>query len=278
MMRTIVISAVLPLVAASTCTAQPTLDGSSEDAMSASIETVRASLPTDSLRTAFDTAVVIVAMQDVDLGALFGQALVGVTPDPDRFAREARDRLAGLTGAQVLSLADSITAERAAEQRRQAEAEIEELLQQKADAEAARTQLSRFVVERSRLRVQEGFIRPEIAIDLTVRNGLEAAVSRAYFRGTYQTPGRSVPWVQDSFNYEIPGGIEPGESASWALQPNMFGAWAKAADAPRDAVLTVEVYRLDGADGEALFGGATWDEDDEERLRALQEAIARGGV
>jgi len=61
-----------------------------------------------------------------------------------------------------------------------------------------------------------------------------------------------VPWVEDDFNYQIPGGLEPGEEARWKLSPNMFSDWGKV-DAPPEAVLTVTVLRLDGADGEEML-------------------------
>jgi hypothetical protein len=259
-------------VLAVACAGEPTLDGSSEDALAQSVEVVRSSLPEDR-RAQLDTALLVVGMSGLDLGDLFGQAMAG-TLSADQVVDDVRARLNGRTAEEVIALADSIRSALEQEQRRQAEAEIAELFAKRDSAEQARVRLTSFVVERSRLRIVENFGR-EVRIDLTVRNGLSEAVSRAYFRGTYQSPNRSVPWLREEFNYQIPGGLEPGETASWTLQPNVFsGSWSAAMQAPADAVLTVDVYRLEGADGGPLFGGVTWDKDDEERLAALQAALA----
>lgn len=78
-----------------------------------------------------------------------------------------------------------------------------------------------------------------------------------------------MPWLKDTFNYSIPGGLEPGEEAKWSLAPNMFSDWGRV-EMRADMVLTVRVLRLDGADEEVLFDGQV-DEYDEERLKALIE-------
>lgn len=253
------------------CAPEPAIDTTSEETYEESLATVRASLP-DSLRPRFDSAAVVVAMGDVDLGNLFGQAMAG-TFSEDQILEDAMARFDGLTGRDVIRIGDSIQAARRAERRRQAEAEIRELEAKRDSAESARDRLSAFIVERSRLLIEEGFLGEEIVVELTVSNGLDQAVSRAYFHGTYQSPGRSVPWLQEDFNYSIPGGLEPGETAQWRLKPNRYSEWGQATEAPADAVLTVEPYRLDGADSEPLFGGVRWTEADEERLEALQSSL-----
>src|SRR5690606_7385032 len=107
------------------------------------------------------------------------------------------------------------------------------------------------------------------------KNGTEHAVARAYFEGTIATPGRSVPWLTETFNYSIPGGLESGEEANWALAPNMFSEWGTV-DAPDDAVFTVTVYRLDGADGEPLLTTDGFSERNAKRLAELQEKYQDG--
>jgi len=64
--------------------------------------------------------------------------------------------------------------------------------------------------------------------------------------------------------------VEPGEQVTWQLAPNMFSDWGKA-DPPPDASFTVVVTRLDGADGEPLFGAANFTQDDQDRLDALEK-------
>ena len=92
----------------------------------------------------------------------------------------------------------------------------------------------------------------EPIINITVKNGTKHAISRAYFKGRLHTPGRSIPWVEDTFNYSIAGGLEPGESATWALQANRFSDWGDAPQNRNDMVLDVKVYKLDGANEETI--------------------------
>ena len=99
-------------------------------------------------------------------------------------------------------------------------------------------------------------------------NLAECLLSRAYFTGTLASPNRSVPWIKDDFNYEISGGLEPGEEVTWYLAPNMFSDWGKV-DAPKDAVFTVEVTQLDGPDEEEMYSVNNFGEDEQERLEEL---------
>jgi hypothetical protein len=106
-------------------------------------------------------------------------------------------------------------------------------------------------------------------IRLRVHNGTQYAIRRAYFHARLVTPGRSVPWVDADFNYEIPGGMEPGESAAWGLQPNIFDSdWRHVEDA-QDATFSVTVLKLEGSDGRVLF--PQWTQAEENRLNKLKE-------
>ena len=127
----------------------------------------------------------------------------------------------------------------------------EKLEAEKTEREQARQALSRFEVKQARFyRRNTGFMT-EPVIDLTVHNGTEHAISRAHFKGVVASPERSVPWIEESFNHRIRGGLEPGEEARWRLNPNMFSAWGTRV--PPEAELKVEVVRIDGPDGEALY-------------------------
>lgn len=110
----------------------------------------------------------------------------------------------------------------------------------------------------------------EPLIELIVQNDTEHSVKRAYFRGVLASPGRAIPWIDDTFNYEIAGGVEPGEKTTWRLAPNMFSDWGKVEIRP-DSKFTVTVIRLDGPDGEELFGDAHFGEHDEKRLAELEK-------
>jgi hypothetical protein len=58
------------------------------------------------------------------------------------------------------------------------------------------------------------------------------------------------------------------------LAPNSFGNWGKA-EVPPDAVLTVEVTRLDGPDDKAVFDADVFTKEDAERLAALEKDFGK---
>jgi hypothetical protein len=119
-------------------------------------------------------------------------------------------------------------------------------------------------------------------IELTVKNGAGHPVSRACFRGTLQTPGRTIPWTKGKFEYKIPGGLEPGEQAEWKIvlsylsllssDANTSVNWFETEEQP-DAVLHVEAIRLDGADGEPFLQGG-FDDRDQKKLDSLKKQLS----
>jgi len=99
---------------------------------------------------------------------------------------------------------------------------------------------------------QSGFLdTPVIAFKIT--NGGKIALKRVYFHGVLRTPGRAIPWVEDDFNYEFNGGLEPGENKQLELEPNMFGPWAADETKGRhDLAMTVTVINFEGSDGKEI--------------------------
>ncbi|WP_081193147.1 hypothetical protein [Halomonas sp. BC1] len=89
-------------------------------------------------------------------------------------------------------------------------------------------------------------------IELRVTNNTGEPVAQAHFRGVLQSPGRSTPWVDETFFYTISGGIEPGETLEWSLAPDSTGAWGNPSISD-DAQLSIEVLRLDGPTGDMLW-------------------------
>lgn len=247
------------------CTAEPRLDGSSEAALEESVEEVRASLPQEH-RDEFDEAMTLLALSGLDMARILSGEV-----DEDEMYADVTQKLHGKTGDEVIAEARRIRAQRQQREKEQALAEIRELQQKQQQAERAAQSLERFEVVRSRFYKREGrFGMGEPIIELTVRNGTAHAVSRADFDGVLASPGRSVPWVSESFNYSISGGLEPGEEATWRLAPNLFSKWGTV-DASDDAVLTVTVRRIDGPDGEPLYDTRAFGEREQRRLQALTD-------
>ena len=163
--------------------------------------------------------------------------------------------------------------ERKKAERQQVLSEIDELEKKQIKAQKDKDELSKFQIIRSRFYKKElEFIGGQPIIELTVKNGTQYPISRAYFKGILATPGRSIPWLKDDFNYSIPGGLEPGEEATWELWQNMFSRWGHV-EMHDDAIFTVEVEQLDGADNKTLFSIKDFSERDMERLAELKKIV-----
>ncbi|WP_231421717.1 DUF6694 family lipoprotein [Pseudomonas sp. Leaf59] len=242
------------------------IDGATEDSFKKSMSAVSESLPADK-RDQFKQDVILLSMKGIDLASVMS----GKQTSQSVFDT-ARQDMDGKTAAQIMDQASAVRLERERREKDQALAEIQELISKKNKAESAKAQLQAFTVGKSRfyLESQKYISQKKPFIELSVKNGTAQAVSRAYFKGTIASPGRSIPWFSDVFNYEIPGGLEPGETADWVLGPNPYSDWGKV-DAPADAVFTVEVYRLDGANKTALYSSEGLTESNQKRLEALQK-------
>lgn len=239
----------------------PKIDASSDEAMKASVEKVRKSL-SETKQNDFDEAIQVLVFSQIDMKSLFSKNAA----EAGSLEGKARELLDGKTGEQVIAEAERVRTERKEREHQQALEEIRELEKKREKSEIAREQLKNFNVLRSRFYMREReFMGKQPIIELTVRNGTDQAVSRAYFEGTLASPDRSVPWHQGMFSYSIPGGVEPGEEATWNLAPNMFSGWGKV-DAPSDAVFTVTVEQLDGANGEPFYSTRKFGERERDRF------------
>jgi len=245
----------------------PRIDSSTPQTMAATLKKARASLPAEK-RQKFDEAVMVVSLKEVAGAGLSALA----TQSPAQLPARASAKLHGKTALEIIAEADAIGAERAVRERAQALSEIKELETKRERTAAVRVELRKFEVSRSRLHlVPQPFGRPRPVIEISVKNGMNDTVARAYFKGTVASPGRAVPWIKEDFSYQIAGGVEPGETADWSLAPSPFGAWGKA-DVPKDAIFTVEVVKLDGPDGQVLYD-SVFSDDDAERLEQLRASF-----
>ena len=240
------------------------IDGSSEEAMKSSIEEVKKSLD-DEKKERFEESIKLIMFHGLDFGKLFQEG------GAEKTVSDMKSKLDGKTADDIIREGEKIQAEIERKKKEQAEGEIEELYQKMEQAEKDEKVLAKFEVKRSRFyKRKQGtyYVIEEPIIELTVMNGTGRAVSRAYFTGTLASPNRSVPWIKDDFNYEISGGLEPGEEATWYLAPNRFSDWGKV-NAPKDAVFTVDVKQLDGPNGEEMYSVNNFGEDKQERLEVL---------
>jgi hypothetical protein len=112
---------------------------------------------------------------------------------------------------------------------------------------------------------EDSFGQP--VVEFTIRNNLGVALARVFFRGILETPGRSVPWADDNFSYQFPGGIEPGEEQHLRLGP--YGDWYNndLKNKP-NTILSVRVVDAETASGDRIAGTGG---DEIEQLRAKLE-------
>jgi len=248
---------------------KPKVDASTDETMKESLQKVKDSLP-EAQRQEFSEATSTIVMNSIDMKAMMAGAFSGNGDSvATQQAEKAKSALNGKTAEEIINEAKAIQAERARKEQQQAMQEIVELKDKQAKALQAKEDLKRFVVNKSRFYFQkQEYGNPRPVIELSVQNDTSTPISRAYFKGTIASPGRSIPWLIDTFNYSIPGGLEPGEKADWPLLPNMFSDWGKV-EAPDDAIFTVEVVKLDGPDGNTLFDAEGFSEDDQKRLEML---------
>lgn len=117
-------------------------------------------------------------------------------------------------------------------------------------------------------RYEHDILGQQGVIEIHAKNVLDEAVSEVAFRAVVSTPGRTVPWLTDSFTYEIDGGLEPGEEVTWELMPPMLGDWDELPE-DRNLVLTMKTTRAVKASGETIEGDFT--PEDADRLSTLRE-------
>jgi hypothetical protein len=238
----------------------PTVDASTDESMKASIERVRASVKQER-RDEFENAIKVIAFADVDgLGSLAALSATG------GLERALKDRINGKSADEIMSEARRIKADSESRKRESQLLELAELGRKLAGN--APDLLSQFIVERATFERDEGAMFRENVIELSVKNGTDRVVSHAFFRAILQTPGRQVPWVDAEFNYEIPGGIESGESAVWRLSPNIFGEWSKAPTDRVDTLFIVRPVALEGPGGQRVASNSL-EPREEARLREL---------
>ncbi|MEY8214250.1 MAG: hypothetical protein RPR97_07165 [Colwellia sp.] len=249
------------------------VDSTSDESLKISISTIKESL-TEQKKEEFEKAVKVIAFSGVT-------NLFQAAANAEGLQQKMKEKLNGKTADEIIAASNDILAARKVKEREQAAKEIEEiktdilaLEKKKLDAEKVKDDLKKFSVLRSRFYYQKSSYREEAVIELTVKNNTEYAVSRVYFDGVLASQGRSVPWVSDSFNHSIAGGIEPGEEVTWKLTPNRFGTWGKAPKNRDDMLLTVSVNRIDGADKKAIFNSAV-SKSNERKLVKLNKRLKK---
>jgi len=112
-------------------------------------------------------------------------------------------------------------------------------------------------IDAPKYRISKSMFSQQAVISFRITNNSKVTVKKIYAHGILSSPGRTIPWVSDDFNYEFTGGLEPGESKNLDLEPNMFGEWRYNSDYSNrpDLKLEVSLVNLEDATGEKLLKG-----------------------
>ncbi len=294
---------------------EKTIDGSSDESLEDSIKKIREDLSKEE-KEKFKAAVTAVALKNINLvdpegskkkivKELDGKTALDVIELGEKIAAEIEEKQAKFEEERLLREKEEVARRKerqvqyekellehrkqeiAAQKKRIKEKiiktvdEIKELKKQYEIVKKARSEISKFKIIKSEFYYAESSYITKPIIDLKIKNETKYPISRVYFSAVLSSPGRSIPWVKDTFNYKVPGGVEPGEIAEWSLAPNMFGEWSKAPRDRDDMILTVEVTRLDGSDEETLFDSEFSEYDKNrvfsarERLDSLKESLKK---
>lgn len=226
------------------------IDGSSQEKLKTSIDEIKSDLE-GKKKEQFVQSIGLMLWDNLKFGGIPGE--IEVNPMSYSFLKN----LDGMTPEEVI-----------AEGRKIAKEEVDSLYEKKNKAEMHKEKLKQFKVLEADIYSREGYLGNENIIQLKVKNNSEKPISRIHFNGILKSPERSVPYNEETFNYEIPGGLEPEETGKWNLAPNMMSDWADV-ETTDDAKFTVEVIRVDDKNGELLYSSDIFDKEDEKMLNEL---------
>jgi hypothetical protein len=129
-------------------------------------------------------------------------------------------------------------------------------------------------VSNARFAYQKSGFLDEPTISFTISNQGTIPLKRIFMHGRVQTPGRAIPWVDADFNYEFPGGLEPKETKTLNLSPNMFSDWGKVPkEAAKGTVLDLALTAFEDASAKKYGRDAASEESISEREKALEDGI-----
>jgi uncharacterized protein YgiM (DUF1202 family) len=242
------------------------VDSSTVDSFKSSLKAIEDSLQDDEKKKKFKKAMRALRFSAID-------NKLKVATNHEKLQQKIKDKLNGKTANEIIVEGNSIISEQKKKSKRtfkeieEIKIKISELEQKRSEAENTKVN-----VVRSLFYFQENSIFNAPVVELTVKNQTQHALSSISFHGVLKSPGRTIPWVKDSFSYKISGGLEPGEQATWKLAPNRFGKWGKVPKDRKDMVLTVAVTSIYGADELPIYI-SEFSEWDKKKLNELKTQL-----
>ena len=249
-MKNPILAAIICIPILLTGCSKPRIDTSSDTKFEESLKSLSKSL-NPKQQAKFDQALKIMAFDGVVLADMLA---------PTETIKKIKDKLKDKSYDDIVEAAKSIV-----------RGKISVLNAEKDASDKAKSNLQKIQVIKSRITtVQTGFI-PDRNLYLRVKNGTDKTLSEIGFNIKTFAPNREVPYLNDNFKYEIPGGIKAGETLEWNLRPNTFGNQEWKRDIP-NGTIKVEALGCIDANGKSLWENS-WTTEKEEELKLLNEFL-----
>ena len=167
--------------------------------------------------------------------------------------------------------AEGIIAEAMRERLEEVQVAVTELEQAKIGSDAARAELDRFKLEKSRVyKRNRGFLEWPV-IEFKAENNTDDVVWLIHFRAALLRPGFDEPWLVETFDQLVLNGLAPGERDLWRIEPEQQ-EWVNLIDPHPDFRFTLEIMRLEGLGGTEI-AGTEWGDIEEIRLEIYSKTL-----
>ena len=227
---------------------KPRIDISTDEKMKSSVERLKDSL-NDEQKTKFEQALRYIAFD--------GLTLSDIMSAEDTIKR-IKDKLKNKSYDDIIEDANKII-----------KREITNLKNEKASSESAKKSLEDIIVQRTTITSDTSGFLPRRILYMLVKNNTGRTLSTVAFNIKTFAPGREVPYLDDDFKYEIPGGIQAGETLEWKLEPNTFlnDEWNR--DVP-NGIIQIKAIACADANGTIIFQD-TWTVEKDKLMQTLKE-------
>lgn len=241
------------------CSGDPRFDASSLETTKESISRLKQALP-ESRRPQFDAAVRTMLQS----GHTNGPAA-----EATELTEEIRLNLDGKTAEQIIAEAPRVKGEREKREQDREKQELEELEAKYKSFLDAGDQLAHFRILSSRFYIRrDEMLGEKPVIEMKVKNETHYTVYSVYLECSLNGSG-SASSDRKKLQYDIHGGLQPGQMSHWHLSPDAFFDWENV-KIPRKPGLKISVVRIDGPDGNALYAAQELSEPEMKRLTELK--------
>lgn len=257
---------VLAAIMLAACSSDLKFDASSLETSKESVNRLKSALP-ESQRPEFEKAIQTI---------LPGKSQAS---DPaselTEMSEEVRLSLDGKNAAQIIAEASRVKNERERQAQSLEKQELETLEAKYKSFIEAGEQLSRFKVLSSRFYfIKNDMQEAKPVIEMKVKNETSFAVYSVHFECGLTGLGTQTNAERAKLQYDIPGGLQPGQMSNWHFSPDAFSDWSNVKVSKRSG-LNISIIRIDGPAGNSLFAAQELSEQDVKRLAELKQKYGR---